>query len=301
MAMNRKFLLVGMAAGAIVITAVGRHFVPAPAGPAPRAGAPARIVSLSPSLTETLFALGLADRVAGVTRFCAHIPGAKGKPTVGGFLDLNLESVMNLRPDLVVTLPWHREVKDRLAGMGLATLEVNHDSVAGIRASLVALGKACGVEGRTREILADLDRRAAALAARTAGRSRPRVLVTTGRPVGTGTLQDICIAGRGSVFDDLITLAGGDNAWGDRKLPYPTLSAEGVLTLAPEVIMDLVPDLEKNRWSAAMILREWSVLPDLPAVKTGRIHVFGEPWALAPGPRYVELAEKMADVIHPRK
>jgi len=116
--MYRAFLAAVLLAGAILMVGCGGAVgVVAPEGDG--SAAPRRIVSLAPSLTETLFALCLGDRVVGVTRFCVHPPEVDGLPKVGGHLDPNFEAIVSLEPDLVVAIPSSHESGLRLESLGI--------------------------------------------------------------------------------------------------------------------------------------------------------------------------------------
>ena len=122
--MDRVRSIVIALTGALAAAGCGVAPVRSPAVPGP----PQRIVSLAPSLTETLFALGLGDRVVGVTRFCAHPPKARELPQVGGYLDPNYEALVALEPDLVVLIPSSAETGRRLESLGIPVLPVDqHD------------------------------------------------------------------------------------------------------------------------------------------------------------------------------
>ena len=154
---------------------------PPPAAPPAPDGPPRRIVSMAPSITETLFALGLGDRVVGTTSYCNHPPEAREKPRIGGFHDPNFEAVVALRPDLVVTLVEQQSARDALAILGIPVATVSHQTIDGILESIPALGDACGVQPRAEALAGELRARLARIARRTAGLRRPRVLIVVGR------------------------------------------------------------------------------------------------------------------------
>lgn len=260
----------------------------------PRAPVASRVVSLAPSSTEVLFALGLGERVVGVTRFCLFPPEARSKPRIGGYYDPSYEAVVQSRPDLVVALPEHEEIRKELRKLGLNVLTVDHTTVGGILESITTIGAACGVPERAGEVRSDLEARMKRVQARTSGLPRPRVLVSVGRMGGEGGMTRITACGRGGFYDELIGLAGGVNAF-DRPIAFPATSPEGVLAANPDVIVDLWPDLKERGLDAESVRRLWSSLPGIKA----RISVVGEDYAVIPGPRVVLLLEDLARAIHP--
>lgn len=259
-----------------------------------------RIVSLSPSITECLFALELGDRVVGVTNYCDYPPEALTKSKVGGYYDLNLEAIVALRPDLVVCMPNHADHLSDLENLGLSHLTIDHRKVAKILDSLKTLGRTCGVPERAEAIVQDIRQRMTSVQERVVDARRPRVLVCVGRNMGSATIDEVYIAGNGGFYDEMITLAGGMNAYqGKGELAFPVITGEGLLRLEPEIIIDMVADLPESGLSEADVLRQWNSFPDLSAVKNGRVLLFTDDFAVVPGPRFIQILEKMANVIHP--
>ncbi len=96
----------------------------------------------------------------------------------------------------------------------------------------------------------------------------------------------------------MITLAGGVNAYaGD--IAFPVVSREGIVQMNPEVIIDMIPDIDEKDWDKAMISKEWDAVSHVDAVSKGRVYVFGEDYVVIPGPRFILILEKMARLIHP--
>jgi iron complex transport system substrate-binding protein len=273
--------------------------VPVPAGPRiPVQGACGRIVSLAPSITEILFMLGLGDRVAGVTRYCNFPPAARTRPRIGGYDDPSYEAVVALNPDLVVLLPEHEAAGENLGKLGFPLLVVDHRSISGILNSMETIGKACGVERKAMSVTRELRERMERIRRATEGLPRPRVLLSVGRNMGSGSLEDVYVSGRTVFYDEMISLAGGINAYrGD--IAFPVLSREGMIRMNPGVIIDMIPDFDEKGLARAAILREWETVSPVDAVKNGRVYVFGEDYVAVPGPRFILIAEKMARAIHP--
>lgn len=257
-----------------------------------------RLVSLAPSITESLFALGLGDRVVGVTNFCDYPPEALDVPKIGGYYDLNLEAVLGLGPDLVVCLPEHAAQLEHLDDLGLSHLTVDHRHVETILESLLTLGQTCGVEDRAEEMVQGLRQRIQAVQAGAAGQKPPRVLVCVGRNMGSATIDEVYVAGPNGFYDEMISLAGGVNAYqGDQ--PYPMMTAEGLLRTQPDLIFDMVADLEEQGLTEEDVLQQWQSLSDLKAVQQGRVVLFTEDFVVIPGPRFVQILEKMARALAP--
>src|SRR5262249_9731110 len=138
--------------------------------------APQRIVSTTPSITEILYALGLGDRVAGVTRFCRYPPEAQNKPKIGDYINPNLEAIAALKPDLVILQNNPVQLAERLNRLHLRTLEVNQQNVAGIYNSIQEIAVAADVSPRGEELIARIRQQLAGVGQRTAGLKPTRVM-----------------------------------------------------------------------------------------------------------------------------
>jgi len=260
---------------------------------------PCRIVSLSPSVTETLFAIGLGAEVVGVTRFCSYPPEACERPGVGGYIDPSYEAIVALEPDIAVLLPEQADVKTKLKALGINSITVDNKTVEDILASIGTLGRAFGAVKRAEALTAELKAKIAAVRGRVKGLSRPAVVVSVARGMGSIGIKTVYVAGRDGYFDELITIAGGVNAYRDEKMKFPRFSWEGLLSLNPDVIIDLIPSLEKKGWNKADILHEWKVMKGLKAVDEKRVYILGEDYVTIPGPRFILLLEDMERAIHP--
>ncbi|MHB1034756.1 MAG: ABC transporter substrate-binding protein [Pirellulales bacterium] len=258
-----------------------------------------RIISMAPSVTETLFALGLGDRVVGVSQFCDYPPRAKAIAKVGGYFDPNFEAIVSLKPDLVVMLVEHEESQPAFKELGIRTLVICHQNVEGTLASLTTVGRVCGAESAARRIVTDIERRMERIRRRTAGLPAPRVLFVIDRPAGGKTLGDVYVAGSDGFIDRLIVLAGGRNACPAGTVRFPVVSAEGILHMNPDVIIDLVRGVSAAERDKAAIAADWEILPEVNAVKNHRVYVFDDDYAVRPGPRFILLAEKLARALQP--
>lgn len=255
-----------------------------------------RIVSVAPSITEWLFALGLGDRVVGRTRYCSFPPEAEKLPVVGGYLDLNVEAVLRLQPDLVVLLPEQDKAGRTLEAQGVKTLVLEqHDSLADIVSSLKVLGARTGAEARARELIAAFRRRINLVKNKVRGRPKVRVLLSFGH--GRKRLGTVYAATDNCIHGEVLRLCGGENAVGGFLGPNAPLSAEGILRQNPAVIVDLLPASDKR--PEAAVLRVWREVKEVEAVRCGRVYLIRGDWAFQPGPRFVRLAEALARILHP--
>lgn len=298
----RAITLTGFISIAIltVTAGCGKEGAPPPAKQRrlPPSAVPLRIVSLAPSITETLFLVGLGDNVVGVTNFCTYPPEAASRTKIGGYLDPNMEAIYALKPDLVIMLSEHEKYIPAMRRLGLRSLVVDHSTVRGIIASVVLVGRACGVEDKALGIVRSMEERMSRLREATRGKTRPRVLVTVGRNATHGGVTDVFAAGRGSFHDDLIQLACGTNVVQNQK-GYPMITAEGIMRLNPQIVIDLVGDPDTTGDRIREIRSAWMRFAPIKAVKNGRVHVITGSHTVVPGPRFIDLLEEMACAIHP--
>lgn len=251
---------------------------------------PQRIVSLAPSITETLYALGLADRLVGDTDYCDYPLEARAKPHVGAMLNPNLEKIVALKPDLVLGTDEanRRETADQLARLGIPLYGLTARTLEGTIQSIEDLGRKLGGEEPTQKLVARLRERVEAVEKRVQGRHQPKVLfVVWYRPLIT--------AGKQTFIADVIRRADGISISDDLKGEWPHMSLEEVLKRDPDVI--LFPKTE----AFAPGLEEFQKLPawrELPAVKNHRMYFVSET-IMRPSPRLVDALEELADILHP--
>jgi iron complex transport system substrate-binding protein len=210
-------------------------------------------------------------------------------PKVGGYLTPSYEALVALQPDLVITLAEHADLEPRIRMLGLPILRVDHRSLEGIVRSIEQIGERCGVPARAKRVAAGL-RQSLAAARRLVGAARPRVLICFGR---AEDLRRLTAAAPGTIHHDLITQAGGSNVLTSDSVAYPTLSAEGVIRLDPDVIIEFA----SGSADATVLRRHWRRLDSIRAVRHNRVHVFTGDYLSVPGPRFVRVTEAIAQAI----
>jgi iron complex transport system substrate-binding protein len=254
------------------------------------AQAPNRLVSLAPSITETLYAIGLADRVVGVTEFCDYPPEARNKPKVG-YSNPNLETIVALQPDLVLAPRdfIRPDVLGKLEQLKIPTFVVEAKTVEDIASQIQLIGRMLDRSEVANPIAMELRRRLTELKRRTEMLARPRVLYVLNS-------QPLITVGPGSFIHQLIEIAGGTNVAAGAASPYPRLSIEAVLKEDPQLIIfpvgasEGIPQGEQELW------RRWKTIT---AVKTDAFHHIASDLLNRPGPRIVLGLEKLAEIIHP--
>ena len=277
---------IGMWLAAILAVAALGGCAPAPS-PAP-AGPPARIVSLAPSITEVVYALGAGERLVGVCAQCDYPPAVASVPRVGGYLVPSVEVTLARRPDLVIAAPspGNREAVRAIERAGVRVLVVHDRTLADLWASIRAVAGALGTPAAGERLVADVTARLGEVHARVADLPPRRVLVIVGH-------RPLVAVGRGTLQDELLTMAGGVNVAADAGQVWPTLTLELVVARAPEVIVDAAMGSEAGA-------RElFAGLTTVPAVQNGRVVVLADETLLRAGPRVPEAAAALARAIHP--
>lgn len=248
-----------------------------------------RIISLAPSNTEILFALGLGDRVVGVTEFCDYPPEAAEKPKVGGFADVDTEKVVELEPDLILAANIHiAEAVPALEKLGLTVVVVSPADVPAVLEGIKLVGRIIGQEKEAEALTAEMQERVDAVAKAVEGREKPRVFWEVDSELWT--------AGPGSFINDLIVRAGGKNIAAEADSPWVQLNSEAIIAADPEVIF--LADHPFGETAETVTARPgWD---EISAVVNDRIVEIEDTDIFSrPGPRVVDALEMAAKALHP--
>ncbi len=252
---------------------------------------PVRIVSLAPSITETLFALGLDREIVGVTRFSNYPEAVRSKPKVGSFIGLSLEKIVALRPDLVIgTADGNkRETIDQLAQIGIPVYITNPTTLEGIFETIAGLGAITGRSDEARAVVRELRRRVEKVGNAAGKRAHRRVFFQIG-------IHPIVSVGRGTLHDRLITLAGGINVAGNIDVTYPRMSIEQIIAAMPDII---IVSSMKRGGDFNEVGRTWERWKEIPAVKNNKVFTIDSDIVDHHSPRIVDGLEALAALIHP--
>ncbi|MDR2302362.1 MAG: helical backbone metal receptor, partial [Deltaproteobacteria bacterium] len=256
---------------------------------------PKRVVSLAPSVTETLFALGQGPKVVGVTQYCEYPPEAKSLPVVAGFTDINYEAVLRTRPDLVV-LPVDKIANQaNLERLGLTTMSLDTRSLTGYMSTILTFGEAISSLPLAKQIVSRLEDSIQRAEKRAQNQPRPRVLFSVMHSYqGFGFITEITAVGQDGFYNNMLELTGGQNVY-DGPLAFPKLSREALITLNPDVIIDLIQD----PIHAEMAMADWRGLGKVKAVLTDRVYLFSDKSDTVPGPRIYKTIDKLSLSLFP--
>ena len=260
------------------------------------AGGPERIVSLAPSNTELLYALGLGNKVVGVTEVCDFPVEVAKVEKVAGFNSVNLEKIAAVKPDLVLAARGNDiEGIRSLRELGIRVFSLDIQSLQQLLQAVDRVGALCGVEAEAARLRRGLDKRIQNVADRLAqAQGKPRVL--------WGYWSDpVYTAGPGTMIDDVITQAGGFNVASAAERAWPQVGLETILSWAPEVIVTTyLPTGQDSLATEILRLQKTDGWKMVPAISDSRLYYIEADWLMRPGPRLVNAYEQLARTIHPQ-
>ena len=260
--------------------------------------APKRIISLVPAVTEMLFAIGAGNEVVGVSSYDRFPPEVATRPKVGALIDPDFERILSLKPDLVVVYGSQAELIARLGRAQLPLFNYRHAGLGDVTSTIRELGTRIGRGAEADQVAAAIERDIAAIRTRVAGRPKPRTVLVFGRE--PGSLRGIYVSAGIGFMHDMLDAAGGADVFADIARQSLQATTEVLLARAPEVIIEAHAS---EGWTPERIARErlvWNVLPSLPAVRSGRIHILTDDRLSIPGPRVADAIRLLADVLHPK-
>ncbi|MZG54782.1 MAG: ABC transporter substrate-binding protein, partial [Nitrospinae bacterium] len=256
-----------------------------------------RIISTSPSITETLFALGLEDRVVGVTDFCKYPPKACQLASVGGLVNPHMETIVALRPDLVVHLAHSVRLEQNTQKLGIPSMKLEMDTVENILGSIQLLGVTLGVEKNAGRLQNKLINGINLYKKKLKNIPPKEALLLLGDSSDPG--RDLYAAGQGTFLHELLEISGGRNIIPDSLAQYPKITKEFIIEKSPEVIIEAGP---KSRLSLEQIkerMKGWKRFPSIRAVQSEQIHYIGADYILIPGPRLLKILGQFSRALHP--
>ena len=254
-----------------------------------RTAIPKRVVSLAPSVTETIFALGLGDRLVGVTTYCDYPAAAKRLPKIGGFMNPSLEAIVAKRPDLVIGVSSATDpAKAReMAGLGLSVNLISLSTLRDILDSMKTIARLLGAPEAGETLAGQIVTQIEDVKKHIQHVTRRSTLLVVG-------IRPLIAVGRKNFIDELITLAGGENIVGSASQPWLNVPEELVVAKAPQVIIEAGMGSERDDSN-----KRWRDLTSVPAVKEGRVYSYPSDKILRPGPRVGEALAEIARLIHP--
>ena len=253
-----------------------------------------RIVSIAPNITETLFTLGLGDRIVGVTLYSEHPPEAKTKPMIGSFWQPDIEAIIAAKPDMIMTVgfPQQRNLADRLNRIGYDTMTFDIESIEEFFNATKQIGIATGKQTQANDMIETMKGKLQSLSGKLAGLEKPRVLWVV-------QMEPLRVAGTTTFVNEMIEMAGGVNAMERTVHQYPPIGSEQVIACKPDVIIQpamIVENMDRERDNAISF---WQRFENVPAVKNERIHIIEGDIVSQLGPRLYDGVELIAKCLRP--
>jgi iron complex transport system substrate-binding protein len=288
MAAHKKSLIVFLALllGAYVVSGFSRTVI--------AQTQPQRIISLIPSTTEMLFAMGAGPRVIGVSNFDRYPPEALTRRKVGGLIDPDVERIISLKPDLVVVYGTQNDLRTQLERAQIPMFLYQHAGLPDITTTIRELGARVGSAKESNALADRIEAEIADVRKRVADRPRPRTLLVFGRDAET--LRGIYASGAIGFLHDMLEAAGGTNVFNDVKRQSIQTTSELAVARAPDVIVEVGIDTAST---TGRNLRAWDSLASIPAVRNKRIYQLRGDGMMNPGPRISASVRRVAEVLHP--
>ena len=253
-----------------------------------------RIVSMAPNLTEILFALDLGDKIVGVTIDSDYPPAATKKPKAGTFWQPNIEAVIAAKPDLVITLGFtqQRTLAQRLKRIGYNTLTLNIEKVSEFFDAIRLIGTTTSRNSDANELADEITEKLDKLSALMHTNNKVRVLWVVQR-------EPLRVAGRDTFINEMIELAGGENAIGPTLHKYPPIGAEQVIACNPDVVIEPAMNIKYLAEQKTSTLEYWRRFKNIPAVINNRIYIIDGDTVSRLGPRLYQGIEAIAKCLRP--
>ena len=252
---------------------------------------PKRVIALAPSLAEMVFSLQAEDKLVAATSYSNFPEAAKKLPRVGSYVQLDLEKIIALKPDLCIAIKDGNPLRtvEAIKTLGIPVFAIDPRSIDQITDAFLLVGDLLGASKRANELVSDMKHRLALVKRRVdSSRTRPRVFFQ---------IADIPIisAGKDSYIDRLITLAGGSNLAGNMT-EYPRFSWENIMQLQPEIV--IISSMTGGK-SPELLKASWQKWPEIPAIKNKQLYVVNADLFNRPTVRLINGLEILAEILHP--
>ncbi len=263
---------------------------------------PSRIISFAPSITETIFAVGAGEKLIGVTDFCNYPPEVKKISKLGGYKDPNYEAILRLKPDYAILLKEHTSVIDFLKSNNIPYLFIINHTVKDILQTITEIGRVTGKPENAKVIRDSIEKELSVPKdyGLKFNKKRPKILLCIGRQdVGCGTISKIWVAGPTTFYNELITVAGGDNIIADSLLEYSVLCTESIIRLKPDIIIDVMANMYEV--SSKTVIEDWKKFDMIPAIQNNRVFALSDEYVNIPGPRILLLLKDFKRIVREYK
>ncbi len=251
------------------------------------------IISTAPNITQMIYTLGLEDQLSAVSRYCTLPQSAPPLPAIGGYFEINYELLLSIQPELVILLKGNNEIITRIESMGFKAISIGDNSLDAIFRALQKIGKERNIASHAAEVIKKMRKTISDISTGYPETvPKPRVLLTFGRDPSAKRIHSLYAIGTESIHHEILVIAGGENAY-TGKLPSAEISAEGILRINPDIIIDMLPG--SSDYSG---LSAWEGLSEVNAVKNRRIATLTNDYVCIPGPNIIRTLKDFSKIIH---
>lgn len=259
------------------------------------AGTPERIVSLAPHITEIIYRLGAGQRLVGRSEFCDYPPAALKCESVGGYLDINFEKIVSLKPDLVLMFP-NQENRRKLQSLGLRVAELPNETIAQILESITQAGELLQLTDAAMTVRKEIEDTLHLVQAIGENVDKhPSAMLVVGRE--RESLSGLYLAGKNTYLNELWKMCGGVNAFLEVSQRYFSVNKEDIVKRDIDAILEFHPGWELSAADRESEKKVWNLFTSLPAVKRSHIYLFTDKLYVIPGPRITRIAMTFSRII----
>ncbi len=252
-----------------------------------------RVISLSPAITEILFELGFGELIVGNTKFCNFPPQSNSIKKIGGYLDINMEMIIDLQPDVIFHYPEHSLRIKKLKEV-TRLVRVEHKNIMDMLNSIKTISLELKSEPAGDALIHRIKKNLNAIRNRKKNGETKKVLIVIGRD--PGQLRNITIIGNGDFLNEVLSISDGENAY-NGKISYPSVSIESIIKMDPDMIIEF--SFLEQAPSRDFMISLWKKFPLIRAVRLGNIHIIRDDYWVRPGPRITRIAESLYEMLHP--
>lgn len=254
-----------------------------------------RVIALSPSINEIVFALGAGDKIVGNTTFCDFPKEAVNIPKVGGYFNPSLEKILSLNPTLVIMQENSYKLGEKLQQLGIKTKVVRIDTLSNIRTSILEIGKILEKKDRAEKIVKEIDGELKKLKNIT---REKKILIVMGH--NTSLASRIFVAGQNLYFDDIINESGNKNALQSQRKGQPVLNMENIIACNPDIVILLSHSMKEMGLSRSDLINPWLKLP-INAGKTNSVYIIDKTYSGIPSDRLVYFLQDFREILNDYK
>ena len=251
-----------------------------------------RIVALSPSINEIVFALGKGDTIVGNTQYCKYPKESLKIPKVGGYFNPSLEKILGLNPSIVIMQQNNYKLNQKLKQLGIKTQMLKIDSLVNIKNSILDIAKTLKKEQVGKKIISSINQELQNIKNIVKNK---RILIVMGH--NTSLSSRIFVAGQNLYFNDIINASGNTNALQSKRKGQPILNMENIIACNPDIVILLSHSMKEKGLTKDMLVNPWRKLP-INAAKTDSIYIINKLYAGIPSDRLVYFLRDFAGILH---